>query len=89
MSTQTYTAPNGTHTEADMIASTINLAFKAGASVEVNGRKVKGLAWTARPANVYGNGTVDVSVEPRSKGARLGTLYVKHGQTAHIVVTEA
>lgn len=84
--TQTLSQTNGSAFEAEAMANMINEAYIAGHQVIVNGREAKAPHWTRRPAHVYGNGTVEVNCLPRTRGARAGYTYIKHGETAQITV---
>lgn len=77
---------NGSSFEAEAIAHAINAAYAAGHQVEINGRTVKAPSWTGLPAFTWGSGSVSVSVAPRSRGARAGTVWVKRGSSAIVVV---
>jgi hypothetical protein len=81
------TAHNGSSFEAEALAHLVNAAYRAGSAVEINGREVKAPSWTARPAEVWANGSVSVDVAPRTRGAHSGHVWVKRGQSATVVVT--
>lgn len=70
---------------ATQTADQINAAIKAGKTVTVNGRKAVS-SFGQDPAHVWTNGTLSVDVEPRTRGARVGTVYVKAGQTVNVEI---
>lgn len=88
MNATALTLINNNHADAGLIERTINDAVKDGARVTVNGREVRKLSWTARPASTWQNGSVSINVAPRNKGTRsqTGTVWVKTGQSVTVEV---
>jgi hypothetical protein len=74
---------------ASLIVDTVNGAIRAGKTVTVNGRTVKALSRNGMVAAIHWqNGSISISVEPRSAGAQLGKIWVKVGGAAVVQITE-
>ena len=66
-----------TRQQNETLAAEINHAYAKGATVLFNGQQVKSHSLSG-PANIYGNGTLSVTVQARTT-AGLNALYVKVG----------
>lgn len=69
------------------VATSINRAIDQGKTVTVNGRTVKRQFSTVPAASGWSNGSLSVDVEPRTRGARVGTVWAKVGDTVTLTVT--